>query len=81
MLCRSWSVRMKSGVVFSFHLMNRMNLMVGDKKSDVGIFGYGVEAGAALFPFGRGVFAPDAAVAHYLCVGEFLAEEDEQFAQ
>ena len=66
---------------FSCHLMNRMNLMVGDKKSDVSILGYGVEAGAALFPFGRCVFAPDAAVAHYLCVGEFLTEEDEQFAQ
>lgn len=66
---------------FSCHLMNRMNLMVGDKKSDVSILGYGVEAGAALFPFGRCVFAPYAAVAHYLCVGEFLTEEDEQFAQ
>lgn len=66
---------------YSCHLMNRMNLMVGDKKSDAGILGYGIEAGAALLPFGRGVFTPDAAVAHYLCVGEFLTEEDEELAQ
>ena len=48
---------------------------------DVCILGYGIEAGAALFPFGRGVFAPDAAVSHYLCAREFLTEEDEQLAQ
>ena len=59
---------------FSCHLMNRMNLMVGDKKSDVSILGYGVEAGAAFLPFGWCVLAPDAAVPHYLCVGEFLTQ-------
>ena len=64
--CRSWSARMKSGIVLCL---------------DVGILGYGVETWAALLPFGRGVFAPDAAVAHYLCVGEFLTERDEEIAQ
>ena len=56
-------------------------LSVDNKNLDVGILGHGIEAGATLLPFGWCVLAPDAAMAHYLCVGEFLAEEDEQIAQ
>ena len=51
------------------------------KNLDVGILGYGIEAGAALLPFGRCVLAPDTAVSHYLCVGEFLAKDAEEIAQ
>ena len=56
-------------------------LSVGDKNLDVGILGYGIEAGTELLPFRRCVFAPDAAVSHYICVGEFLAKDAEQLAQ
>ncbi len=61
---------------FSFLLSS-----VDNKNLDVGILGYGIEAGAALLPFGRCVFAPDAAVSHYLCVGVFLTEYAEELAQ